>query len=376
MKVLHLPTTVGGHSTGLSAELKAHGIDSEVWTLNQNYLNYDVDRTITKVSDGPLVRILKLVLAGSYVWRNWDIVHFNSGSTLFSVRFSGYDKRSLVGIFRTLTNALVSLLQRLEIGILRLRGVKLFIHYQGDDARQGDVSLDMFEFSIAQMVDSTYYTPETDEFKRQQIAFLTARCEKTYAVNPDLLHVLPATAEFIPYSHVNLREWEPRFTQENGRKLRILHAPSHRDVKGTQLILDALSDLETAGYEFELILVEGVSNAEARKLYESADVVIDQLFAGWYGGVAVEAMALGKPVMAFIREADLKYIPKQMRDELPILRSSPNTVVTDLKKILEMPRAELTKLAHLSRQYVEKWHNPTSIAERIISDYNTALSRR
>lgn len=376
MRILHLPTTVGGHSSGLSSELKAHGFESEVWTLNQNYLNYDVDRTITQASDGPFVRVLKMILASSYVWRNWDIVHFNSGSTLFSVRFSGYKKRSLSGAIRSGINALVSVLQRIELGILRMRGVKLFVHYQGDDARQGDVSLRLFEHSIAQKVDAGYYSAETDNFKRQQIKLLTANCEKIYAVNPDLLHVLPAEAEFIPYSHLDLRDWTPKFTQEEHRRLRIVHAPSHREVKGTQLILESLAELEASGYEFELILVEGMSHADAKKLYEEADVFVDQLYAGWYGGVAVEAMALGKPVLSYIREADLRFIPEKMQSELPILRTSPDSILEDLENLFRMPREELARLARRSRAYVEKWHDATTITKRIIGDYNNALRRR
>jgi hypothetical protein len=41
------------------------------------------------------------------------------------------------------------------------------------------------------------------------------------------------------------------------------------------------------------------------------------LFAGWYGGLAVELMALGKPVLAYIREEDLSFVDPQMRYELP-----------------------------------------------------------
>ena len=72
-----------------------------------------------------------------------------------------------------------------------------------------------------------------------------------------------------------------------------------------------------------------LSNKEARKRYETADILIDQLLAGWYGGLAVELMALGKPVICYIREDDLKYIPKEMRDELPIINA--NTLYTQAR---------------------------------------------
>ena len=47
----------------------------------------------------------------------------------------------------------------------------------------------------------------------------------------------------------------------------------------------------------ELDIVEGVPHDEARERYARADIVVDQLNAGWHGVFALEAMALGKPVV-------------------------------------------------------------------------------
>src|SRR6058998_2007963 len=48
-------------------------------------------------------------------------------------------------------------------------------------------------------------------------------------------------------------------------------------------------------------------------LSETADLLVDQLLTGWYGAVAVEMMALGKPVVCYLREDDLKFIDSRMR---------------------------------------------------------------
>jgi hypothetical protein len=45
----------------------------------------------------------------------------------------------------------------------------------------------------------------------------------------------------------------------------------------------------------DLDIVEGLPHEEARKRYARADIVVDQLNAGWHGVFALEAMALGKP---------------------------------------------------------------------------------
>jgi len=170
-----------------------------------------------------------------------------------------------------------------------------------------------------------------------------------------------------------LNEWQPCFTQMETRPLRIGHAPSHRGVKGTELILKALESLEIQGFPFELVLVEGLSNAEAKERYKTVDVLVDQLYAGWYGGLAVEAMALGKPVIAYIRNDDLQFLPMGMREDLPIINAQPGNIQVVLQQVLQMNRSELLQLAKRSRAYVEKWHDPVRIAERIKADIEQAF---
>jgi len=63
---------------------------------------------------------------------------------------------------------------------------------------------------------------------------------------------------------------------------RIVHAPSDANIKGTKLIIEAL-DVIRSEFEFELVIVQNRSHEEAMQLYESADVAIDQVLAGWYG---------------------------------------------------------------------------------------------
>ena len=135
-----------------------------------------------------------------------------------------------------------------------------------------------------------------------------------------------------------------------------MHAPSDGSIKGTPMILDALEQLRTR-YDFDLILVEKKTHEEALALYRSADIAIDQILAGWYGGFAVEMMAMGKPVACYIREQDMKFVPKAMRDDMPILRIDPGRLVDDLAAILDR-RAEWQNVGKMSRRYVERWHNP------------------
>jgi hypothetical protein len=87
-------------------------------------------------------------------------------------------------------------------------------------------------------------------------------------------------------------------------------------------------------------------------------------------------MALGKPVVVYIRDEDLKFIPSEMTAELPFIQATPGSIESALREVLQMPRARLLKLAERSRAYVERWHNPITIAKRIKEDIEQAISAK
>lgn len=377
INILHAPTTVGGNPQGLSKSLNRLGLSSKSLTLYQNYLNYDCDFVIWSDTDNKFIQELKRLATILWVAFNYDIIHYNFGTTIAMHTsskevYSSKIKQLLGFLYRQYRYNL----QLLELNLFRLLGKILFVTYQGDDARQGGFSLERFKFNIASQVPVGYYSARSDQMKRKMIRRLSQYCDQVYALNPDLMHVLPQETKFVPYSHIFLEEWVPIFNQLENRTLRIAHAPTNRKVKGTEIILEALNRLEDKGYKFEVILVEGMSHAQAKKAYATADIVIDQLFAGWYGGLAVEVMALGKPVMVYIRDQDLEYIPEEMANDLPFIRVNPDNFEDKLQLLLELPREELCSIARKSRAYVEKWHDPLKIAEDIRKDYETALQKR
>ena len=373
MKVIHLPTTVGGNPQGISKHLCELGVDSETWVIKENYFGYMADKVLSSEGDPLLLQELKKILALRYIFQ-CDVAFFNNGGGLFKP-FIPVNKEKFRGIKRFLVKiySLYSgLMAKVETAMLQVFRVPILIQYQGDDARQGDFCRKNFAVTTAHNVEKSYYTEDSDAARRKSIEFYAKKVCKIYALNPDLLHVLPSCAEFLPYSHISLKDWRPMFNQMEDRPLRIGHAPTHRGFKGTDLILKALEELKSEGFDFELILVEGKSNDEAKKIYVTLDLVIDQIFAGWYGGLALEAMALGKPVVAYIRHDDLKFIPSEMRDELPIIQAEPDTIRSVLKGILTMPRTQLIKKAYQSRAFVERWHDPISISKRVKADLETA----
>ncbi len=119
-------------------------------------------------------------------------------------------------------------------------------------------------------------------------------------------------------------------------KFRILHAPNHRTIKGTQYFIDAVDELVEDGLNIELVLLERVPNDEVKNVMSSVDIVADQLIVGWYAMFALEAMAMGKPVLCFLRE-DLRKLYTVAGliavDEIPIINCSPFTVKETIRDL-------------------------------------------
>src|SRR5690606_2571856 len=104
--------------------------------------------------------------------------------------------------------------------------------------------------------------------------------------------------------------------------------------------------------------------------------VVDQLLIGWYGGLAVECMALGVPVVAHIAADDLAGVPAEMARELPIVDATPATVRDVLRDLLTARRAELPELGRRARAFAERWHDPRRVAADVIACYEQALDHR
>jgi hypothetical protein len=349
IRVLHGPTAVGGHPTGLAAAERELGLDSTVVTIDEPPYGYSVDRVLAPPGTPTVVREWRRWRAAFAARRDADVVHFNFGST-FGPAAYGPEARS--GASGRAFDAYARLVEQRDLTLLRRAGRAIFVTFQGDDVRPGGGS--------------------DDVSKRRRAARFEHYAERVYVLNPDLLAHVPS-AEFLPYASVDPRGWTPVPANPSG-PLRIVHAPSDRARKGTDAVLRAVERARAGGADLELELVEGVSRDEARRALERADVVVDQLIVGWYGGVAVEAMALGKTVLARLERQDLERVPTAMREELPIVDADEQTLERLLVELSRDRRQTIEELGRRGRAFVERWHDPLEIARRVVADYERALS--
>jgi len=369
LRVLHCPTLTGGHSFQLAQAERNLGLASYSAGLSQNYLQYKVDQVLSQSPSllKQQIELWKLLITAS---RNYSVVHYNAGSSILPHRFSSRHAQRWSpkwGAYK-----LYCWFARIVESAILSRKL-IAVTFQGDDARQGDFCLENYTLSIAHR-SRDYYTPEKNAAARSRIEYFSKHADLIYAQNPDLLRVLPKRARFLPYC-CSIRD--QKLTYHNPSRVPIVvHAPSNRQAKGTHYVIDAVRRLNQQGFRTELQLVEGLSHSEALIRYARADLVVDQLLVGWYGNFATEAMALGKPVVCYIRPEDLKLIPDQMAADLPIINADPGTLYSVLKRALYLRNETFRQRGLLGLEYVKKWHDPTRIARGVIADYQMAAIRK
>ena len=348
--MLHAPSAVGGNPQGLARAERELGADSISVVLDRNPFGYRAD-VVLGGGDGSRLRFearrLRL-LASAF---RQDVVHFNFGRTILPPQ-----------------------LRMLDLVLLKRAGVAVAVTFQGDDVRRGDVARRLGGAPTLPIALPDRYLPRLDVERRVRVERFARYADLIYYLNPDLSHVLPTRARFVPYAHVDPREWTPRDPAPRGTPV-IVHAPSDREVKGSRHLIEAVDALKHDGVAVELQLVEGLTNEEARQRYAHADLAVDQLYAGWYGGFAVEAMALGLPVVTYLRREDLGVVPADMVADLPVVETTAATIANTLRELLGPRRAELPALGARSRRFVERWHDPRAIAAQMIQDYARVVGR-
>src|SRR5262249_43143595 len=134
------------------------------------------------------------------------------------------------------------LLDLRDLPLLKRAGKALAVTFQGDDARQGTGTDSAFHLALARQAGPGYCTPRRDALKRRAIERWDRYADRIFYVNPDLGTFLPDRAEFVPYAHVQPEEW-PFSTRPRSDPPVVVHAPSHRGIKGTEHVLAAVDEV-------------------------------------------------------------------------------------------------------------------------------------
>jgi glycosyltransferase involved in cell wall biosynthesis len=305
LRVVHCPVNTAGVPWSHVQALRKRGVDARLVVFNRYPLHPEADWSLDR-RGGFARRQLAAWRALARLLPRTDVFHFYFGLTLVP--------------------------QSVQYPILRVLGKKSVMHYLGSDIRGK--------------------TPE--ELRAGPKA--GAQVVGSY----DAIRWVPE-AEFVPPG-IDVASIEPSYPRDRDRPV-ILHAPSSRRRKGTEHVLAACEGLDA-----DLVLVEGLRHDEAFERYREADIVVDQLNAGWYGLFAIECMALGKPVVGFLHEEAVRRTEEALGARVPIVRATKDDLRARLEPLVASA-AERRRIGEASRAYAERVHDLERVADRLLALY-------
>lgn len=331
MRVLHIPEGALP-MFNLCRALRSRGIDATACHFYATPYQFDADICLN-LQDIPInERETKLRGFLNRAIKEYDVFHFHFGGTFLP------DKS--------------------DLKILQEAGKKMVVHHHGSEARI---------LSVARK-DNPYVRvkPEwTEEKIRENLTKLSAYIDHAIVIDHEIetyvkdyykeTHIIP--------NIVDVHHLLPKYPTVKSTPL-IVHAPTRRDLKGTEFVLKAVERLKSQGISFDFKLIERMKRNEMMELLSEADIVIDQLRIGSAGFFAGEAMALGKPVICYIKDSLWNKYPK----EFPIVHANPNNLTEVMKKLIQQPDS-WKPLGIQGRAYVEKYHSPEVIVNKHIDIY-------
>ncbi|ETI67134.1 glycosyltransferase family 4 protein [Neobacillus vireti] len=326
MRIFHGTIEIAGQMGILSSALTKKGHCSVGYNTFHSYLGYK-DFLINTNQGGLEERVQEIL-------EEYDLFHFHYGSTLLP--------------------------EFADLPEIKSQHKKMIMHHWGNDVRFHDQ---------ARKNNPYVYTGDSpsNEDIHAKLMKITEHIKEAIVQDYEVydyvkdyyekVHVVPIA--------IDLTHFQPHYPSVHKDRPLILHAPTNPDFKGTFYIEKTIERLKE-DYDFEYRRIEKMNHEEVIKLYKDADIIIDQVLCGSYGLLSVESMALGKPVLTFIRPDLISSFPA----ELPIVNANPDNLYEQVKRLLDNPDLR-RDLGVSGRQYVEKVHSHEIIADRLLAIYAT-----
>ena len=151
-------------------------------------------------------------------------------------------------------------------------------------------------------------------------------CIRDSVSTPDLLEFVP-NAEWLP-NPVDIQGLEYSEPDVSG-PLKILHAPTNRDVKNTKAVETAISALKDEGLDIQFTIAEDKKHSELIEIISGNDLVVDWLNPeyGIYGVFSIESMALGRTVICSLNDSLYD------KHDVPIISIPPTDLADKIKEL-------------------------------------------
>lgn len=207
-------------------------------------------------------------------------------------------------------------------------GKKIVCHYMGSDLRVRGVVPEMNALSDLNL------TNESDHL----------------LLHSDI-HYIYIPFDTSPYSAVAHR---------TGR-LKIVHAPTNRSMKGTAFILPVIEAVKRVR-DIEFVLIENTPHENVLRLKQSCDIAIEQvgnLGGTGYGRNSLETLAMGIPTITEMTPDYVAWLP-----ENPFVLATRDTLLDVLLNVIDHPELR-AELGSKGRNWVNKYHSYESVHDRL-----------
>ncbi|MGH2360122.1 MAG: glycosyltransferase [bacterium] len=326
-KIIWGPTPIINISTNAAAD-RLYGYQSETLVYRPYYITEDFTYNLER-----WWRVKPLALLIPWAVFLWAVLRYD----FFQLYFDGGFLNRTIG-------------KRLELPLLKLLGKKVIVSAYGADVRIERTTRALGRYNCCMDCTQRLVACICDEDRaRRNLAHVQRYADSTLSMG-DMIEYTPGSRNDLFYWAIDLKKWPFVGVSLSSSPVKVLHAPNHPQFKGTRYLEACIKRLQDEGYPVQLILVTELNNEEAKELYKQADIMADQFLIGWHGNFAVEAMALGKPVVAYIRKPEV-YLPRGV--ECPIVNANPDTLRHALVTLIENPTLRY-ELGVKGRQYVEQ----------------------
>lgn len=145
----------------------------------------------------------------------------------------------------------------------------------------------------------------------------------------------------------------------------VAHAPTFRERKGTETILQAFEGLSA-----KLELVEGLPYSQCVKRKRKCHALIDQ-FAWGYGNNAIEAWAMGQPVIGGVMLEKYADVVLRTAGFLPYVpaEETVDSIRAAAQQVMDSPKWAIER----GREYFHAFHHAPVVAKRAVEIYEAAL---
>lgn len=156
----------------------------------------------------------------------------------------------------------------------------------------------------------------------------------------------------------------------SGRVLRIGHAPTNRAIKGTEAFIAAMVKLVQSGLPVEPVVIEGRQWADCLRIKATCDLWFDQPVLG-YGSNAIEAWAMGIPVVSGVADPQIRAGMIERWGRLPFFEANEATLESGLRA-LAADSGLREEYRERGTAHVERWHDERVTVETLKRIYANA----